>query len=1678
MSNIQAVISRLVDVEGGIVIETENTFMKTKFLKNPIVCQSHCYLSQKVKLPFGWQTCATKTTFHSFENNYFPTLRAAIVIIALFILPSSLFATKRYAIATGNWNATSTWAATSGGSSGASIPASADTVYISEASVNYTVTIPAAYAAACSRISMGNSAQANGATLTFTSATSTLTTNSVTIYSPNANVTRTINVNAGTLTVNNNLTLGEGVSGTSQTRITRIYLTTGTVIVGGDIIMNAIVDHQSEIDLSNGAATLRLGGDLSLVNNAGTLSSGSSSKIVFDGSGTQTLPIIAGAVSYYNIEVSKPSGTLFLSAATSILGTVTLTAGNLSTNGNNLYVSGNWVNNGGSLLYNSSTEAVVFSGAGKTISGTGSTSFPRLTLLFGTSVTIQNTNSCSSLSLSTGFFSTSLTHSTTGNLTVNGDVTISQPFYSATFAWNINAGSATVTGTINLGGSINNSTYISKIAITTGTLTANNIIFNSSTTQPGTAAIDMSGGAGQLNLAGAFTLTNSSGTLTPGTSSTVNYNGTSAQTISFPSAIRFNNIHINNDAGVTPNAAITSSLVSGDIKVQSGIFNYGSYSITGAATKTFEVANGATFNTSISMVSGFGTKTFFPSSTVNYNGSAQTVSSETYGHLILSGSGIKTLPGTAFTIAGDFTTSGTISATTGNNITIGGNATFGLGTSFDANSNTHSVGGNWTNDGATFTPGTSTIIFNGTSGQNITSTTPFNNVTVNKTSGAITSTGDITIKGLTFIKGLIATGSNKVIITATGSVSGAAQTTGWVNGNLQLSFSAISLIGTYAVGSSNYYSPFTLTFSGITSPGAITGRFTETSHPDLSTSDILVSKNIMGYWNVVNSGSVVFSSYTIALSWNSFQTYSGLKSALLKISEYSASTWSLPAVTGVLTATSVQALGITTFGDFIAGETCAIGTWTGATSTAWHVATNWQCATVPDNTINVIIPSSLTNYPVVSLNSSINNLTLDSGSSITISSGSLKINGTITNNGGSLDAAYGTVELTGTATQTIPANLFTSHIVKDLLITNAAGIVLADSLKVTGSVGFGNVNNSVFTTAGFLTLASTASTTASVLDITNNGVNSGNSISGVVTVERYIQGRRSYRFLSSPVNSETSIKANWMENSNNANLYTNSNPVPGFGTHISGAGGIINGFDATATNNPSLFTFNNATQTWVAAPNTSGLLTAGSSYRIMVRGSRSVNLSSNEATSSATTLRSRGTLVTGTLVLAKPGGGGTTGMPALSSTLGGYTLLGNPYASTIDWKKVTVSDIADMFYYYDPAVSGNNGRGAYVTYNGVLDITNNSSSNVNRYIQSGQAVFVQTTGANPTITFSETNKKNRHNLLFRSVNELPHIAVQLMIPKQTAAADGVKVFFSDNFNNAIGPEDSYKFNNLDENIGINRNAATLSLEGRKSVHGADSIPLKIWQLSLKNYSLKVDVQNFAANVEVYLEDKYLNIATPLPNGETIIPLNITSEPASSSVDRFRVVFETSATLPVRLTGVKAYAKNNGVQVDWVAEAESNMDLYEVERSTDAKNFQIIASLKAQNNSNNVTPYGFFDVNPNADNYYRIKSIDKSGDVKLSEVVRVQIASAKNTITVVNNPVRGKTIRLMFDNVAIGNYSVSLTSAAGEKVYDGKINNPGGTSFQQLELNNHLSTGIYQLHITNGATNKTIQVLMQ
>ena len=62
-------------------------------------------------------------------------------------------------------------------------------------------------------------------------------------------------------------------------------------------------------------------------------------------------------------------------------------------------------------------------------------------------------------------------------------------------------------------------------------------------------------------------------------------------------------------------------------------------------------------------------------------------------------------------------------------------------------------------------------------------------------------------------------------------------------------------------------------------------------------------------------------------------------------------------------------------------------TWTGAQSNDWANPANWSCSTIPDENIDVVVPSGLTVYPRISVSTAVRKISAQAGSVVTVGSG-------------------------------------------------------------------------------------------------------------------------------------------------------------------------------------------------------------------------------------------------------------------------------------------------------------------------------------------------------------------------------------------------------------------------------------------------------------------------------------------------------------------------------------------------------------------------------------------------------------------------------------------------------------------------------------------------------------------
>ena len=520
---------------------------------------------------------------------------------------------------------------------------------------------------------------------------------------------------------------------------------------------------------------------------------------------------------------------------------------------------------------------------------------------------------------------------------------------------------------------------------------------------------------------------------------------------------------------------------------------------------------------------------------------------------------------------------------------------------------------------------------------------------------------------------------------------------------------------------------------------------------------------------------------------------------------------------------------------------------------------------------------------------------ISTGTTVTSTSGSTSVGagGTFTVNGeyqtvgnftvnasGTLNATQGTLTFNGSSAQTVEINGGElNSTVKNVKVGSSASVTLAQRLAIQGGTNHGTLtvaNGGVLTTGGNLVLNSNANGTAVVAQ----GSSSGGYISGNATVERFIPASRAFRLLSPSVTTTTSIRANWQEN---------GGTTAGLGTHITGSGGSRDGFDVSGTNNPSLFSYNvsTATGSWTAVANTnSNTLTAGSPLRILVRGDRSMNLFQNDPDPNNTTLRAIGTIGQGDKIIS-----------GLNTNANGFTFIGNPFPCPVDMSAVMLAAAnvnTSSYTVWDPNVGT---RGAYVSVN-ISNNNNASGSAQNKFLQSGQACFVQTAASGtPTIRFNEAHKASASTQtnVFRQIPPFSTLHLTLYqtdsFENKGRALDGLEINFDGEMNTDFDARDSRKVVNPDENISVFVGDQFCAIDSRNLPETSEIIDVRISQMRHGNYTI---MANFFSDLGVpaYLIDRHTQQYHALNAiGATRIDFDNDKSTSATANQRFALVFE-------------------------------------------------------------------------------------------------------------------------------------------------------------------------------------------
>jgi len=177
-----------------------------------------------------------------------------------------------------------------------------------------------------------------------------------------------------------------------------------------------------------------------------------------------------------------------------------------------------------------------------------------------------------------------------------------------------------------------------------------------------------------------------------------------------------------------------------------------------------------------------------------------------------------------------------------------------------------------------------------------------------------------------------------------------------------------------------------------------------------------------------------------------------------------------------------------------------------------------------------------------------------------------------------------------------------------------------------------------------------------------------------------------------------------------------------------------------------------------------------------------------------------------------------------------------------------------------------------------------------------------------------------------------------------------------------------------------------------------------------------------------------NTTTSTDNGNG--GCNNTSSPCNSvassgaNISGTGIIDNTQGPLPIELLNFQAYRETRSVQIVWSTASETDNDFFEIERSSNGKDFYLLTTVPGAGNSREQLDYYLTDFEPlSGTSYYRLKQVDFDGTYSYSPIARVTSELEERSI-LYPNPSDG-TLKVTLINRKLADQQVNIRVISAE-----------------------------------------------
>jgi hypothetical protein len=186
-------------------------------------------------------------------------------------------------------------------------------------------------------------------------------------------------------------------------------------------------------------------------------------------------------------------------------------------------------------------------------------------------------------------------------------------------------------------------------------------------------------------------------------------------------------------------------------------------------------------------------------------------------------------------------------------------------------------------------------------------------------------------------------------------------------------------------------------------------------------------------------------------------------------------------------------------------------------------------------------------------------------------------------------------------------------------------------------------------------------------------------------------------------------------------------------------------------------------------------------------------------------------------------------------------------------------------------------------------------------------------------------------------------------------------------------------------------------------------------------------------------------------------------------------------LPVSWLYFTAKTSEKDVVLNWATASEINNNGFEIQRSLDGENFEVIGWMNGKGTTNQKHFYSYTDMDAADLNakiiYYRLKQTDFNGTYALSNIEAIRKQNSKDLTNISIYADAKKYLHINIYSEVNASAHIEILTLNGQLIHSSTANTSAGNNTLYIPMNENVA-GIYLIRITQSGTLYTRKFVLQ